>query len=517
MIDQPTNVTDLGSSFGIGFSPMERSRGSPQPLPSKGRGAQYPITRCWQQWPSSAAPRGAFLHRHAAGKRGPILWCLPLGIAWRAAPSARIAFTSRISRRVRKAKIVQMEDDLDDPIEEEDDPLDYEDDENYEGPWQHALSLLQAMQARRLQLGEINVGSAVQACLAVRTSKSPMSSRWQQALMLFRTASTKRVLPDPACCGLLIAECEQRGLQSVEEDIMSRLREPSAVEDEVLVTATAVANDIVAKARTLPFGTAMGINDDELVDKASAALRCSICLSIFTEPVFCAGTPCQHVFCKSCLTRALEKRKNCPMCKAELDPAEMRPNILARNLVDELRVRCRHHALGCAWQGTVQERATHETSCLVVTNLRLTAEVDLLCQDVQSLHEENRKLREENLQNRQDISMIMKELQLMKHQSLQSYELAIPRKHVQILCKNFSGKTYSFRASLDEKVSDLKESISKKFDIEPDIFKLMYCLKPLPEQSLLEENGLESEPWVSLCINSQLQPVTQLIAKDKQP
>lgn len=35
-----------------------------------------------------------------------------------------------------------------------------------------------------------------------------------------RTASTKRVLPDPACCGLLIAECEQRGLQTVEEDIM---------------------------------------------------------------------------------------------------------------------------------------------------------------------------------------------------------------------------------------------------------------------------------------------------------
>lgn len=153
-----------------------------------------------------------------------------------------------MARRVRKAKIVQTDDDFDDLIEEED-GLDYEDDENYEGPWQHALSLLQAMQARRLQLGEINVGSAVQACLAVRTSKSPMSSRWQQALMLFRTASTKRVLPDPACCGLLIAECEQRGLQTVEEDIMARLREPSAVDDEVLVTATAVANDIVAKAR----------------------------------------------------------------------------------------------------------------------------------------------------------------------------------------------------------------------------------------------------------------------------
>eukprot|EP00439_Symbiodinium_sp_Y106_P016076 s2155_g2.t1 len=101
-----------------------------------------------------------------------------------------------------------------------------------------------------LRLGEINVGSAVQACLAVRTSKSPLSSRWQQALMLFRTASTKRVLPDPACCGLLISECEQRGLQTVEEDIMKRLRDPSALEDDVLVTATAVANDIAARART---------------------------------------------------------------------------------------------------------------------------------------------------------------------------------------------------------------------------------------------------------------------------
>ena len=45
---------------------------------------------------------------------------------------------------------------------------------------------------------------------------------WQHALMLFRTASTKRVLPDPACCGLLIAECEQRGLQSLEPEPFMR-------------------------------------------------------------------------------------------------------------------------------------------------------------------------------------------------------------------------------------------------------------------------------------------------------
>ncbi|CAL1126019.1 unnamed protein product [Cladocopium goreaui] len=220
----------------------------------------------------------------------------------------------------------------------------------------------------------------------------------------------------------------------------------------------------------------MVLNDDELVDNVSGALRCSICLNVFTEPVFCAGTPCQHVFCKSCLTRALEKRPSCPMCKADLEPSQIRTNILARNLVDELQVRCRHHALGCGWQGMLQDRGQHESSCLVVINLRLASEVDVLSQDVQSLHEANRKLREENQQNRQDICKIMKELQLMKQHT---YDAVLPRRHVQILCKNFSGKVYSFRASLDEKVSDLKESISKKFDIEPDIFKLMYCLKLL--------------------------------------
>eukprot|EP00442_Polarella_glacialis_P050957 CAMPEP_0115074062 /NCGR_PEP_ID=MMETSP0227-20121206/15139_1 /TAXON_ID=89957 /ORGANISM="Polarella glacialis, Strain CCMP 1383" /LENGTH=164 /DNA_ID=CAMNT_0002461003 /DNA_START=66 /DNA_END=557 /DNA_ORIENTATION=+ len=84
-------------------------------------------------------------------------------------------------------------------------------------PWQHALSLLQDMQSRRLRLSEINVGSAVQACLAVKNSTGP-SLRWQQALGLFKTAAQKGVIPDPACCGSLLAECEQRDLAGVEVD-----------------------------------------------------------------------------------------------------------------------------------------------------------------------------------------------------------------------------------------------------------------------------------------------------------
>jgi hypothetical protein len=44
-------------------------------------------------------------------------------------------------------------------------------------------------------------------------------------------------------------------------------------------------------------------------------------------------------------------------------------NILARNLVDELQVRCRHHALGCGWQGMLQDRGQHESSPWALTIL----------------------------------------------------------------------------------------------------------------------------------------------------
>ncbi|OLQ00836.1 hypothetical protein AK812_SmicGene16479 [Symbiodinium microadriaticum] len=216
--------------------------------------------------------------------------------------------------------------------------------------WEEARMLMtpglkDLLKKGRLRLGEINVGSAVQACLAVRTSKSPLSSRWQQALMLFRTASTKRVRVMPALGlasllwhhallrtlggsslvyaasstfwarvfsprlfkfallmklsfpkplafpfrfpkplafvfgfpkplsfddlaatsgsfsfffktpvhtsmgGILqrVAEEAHRLLHALARTIW--LRDPSALEDEVLVTATAVANDIVARAR----------------------------------------------------------------------------------------------------------------------------------------------------------------------------------------------------------------------------------------------------------------------------
>eukprot|EP00933_Yihiella_yeosuensis_P038617 TRINITY_DN32545_c0_g1_i1.p1 TRINITY_DN32545_c0_g1~~TRINITY_DN32545_c0_g1_i1.p1 ORF type:complete len:317 (-),score=43.26 TRINITY_DN32545_c0_g1_i1:144-1094(-) len=97
-------------------------------------------------------------------------------------------------------------------------------------PWQHAIDLLDTMQTRLLRVGSISLGSTLQACLAVRFHKHGIARRWATALELYKTIYGKDVMPDPVCCGSLIAECEQRGLSSVEVDIIASLETHDAIQ-----------------------------------------------------------------------------------------------------------------------------------------------------------------------------------------------------------------------------------------------------------------------------------------------
>ena len=137
----------------------------------------------------------------------------------------------------------------------------------------------------------------------------------------------------------------------------------------------------------------MGIPDELLVDQRqiSAALRCVICTEVFVEPVasgsntcleqtisccFCLsngryadhlGLPwstieertwmdkwsifflawfhyipllrsCQHVFCLSCITRALANKAECPLCREEMHVLRLRRCQPLQALVDEVQV-----------------------------------------------------------------------------------------------------------------------------------------------------------------------------------
>lgn len=63
----------------------------------------------------------------------------------------------------------------------------------------------------------------------------------------------------------------------------------------------------------------------------SSILVCPICLCLFKDPV---APPCQHTFCNSCLTQALQQRSLCPICRSPV--YDYRRNLIVANLLDEI-------------------------------------------------------------------------------------------------------------------------------------------------------------------------------------
>lgn len=55
-----------------------------------------------------------------------------------------------------------------------------------------------------------------------------------------------------------------------------------------------------------------------LFKAARTELACPVCFECLTDPV---GLACTHIFCRVCLTRALERLPLCPLCKAPVTSA----------------------------------------------------------------------------------------------------------------------------------------------------------------------------------------------------
>ena len=110
----------------------------------------------------------------------------------------------------------------------------------------------------------------------------------------------------------------------------------------------------------------MGIADERLVSPGAVpqALRCAICTEVFSDPV-CGAGECQHVFCRPCVTEALARKRECPMCRSRMNPHKLRISQPMQSVLDEIPVRCAHHMLGCFWSGRLDGSRAHETACLV--------------------------------------------------------------------------------------------------------------------------------------------------------
>ena len=93
--------------------------------------------------------------------------------------------------------------------------------------------------------------------------------------------------------------------------------------------------------------------DDELREQ----LECNVCTDVFLDPV---TTPCGHTFCTECLSRAVDVRNTCPVCRTVLlvgSCTQIPVNITLAGVISKLlpatlaarRERAAEEAAGVAW------------------------------------------------------------------------------------------------------------------------------------------------------------------------
>lgn len=94
-------------------------------------------------------------------------------------------------------------------------------------------------------------------------------------------------------------------------------------------------------------------------------LSCPVCWELFRDPVVTRGG---HSFCRRCAMRAIAQSGRCPITRTPLSLQQLAPNLLARSMVDDLRVHCTH---GCVLgKGGVYELAPRGCPEVIAFGLR---------------------------------------------------------------------------------------------------------------------------------------------------
>ena len=93
----------------------------------------------------------------------------------------------------------------------------------------------------------------------------------------------------------------------------------------------------------------MGFEIDRFEDKDNIEkeIVCTICTEVVNDPV---QTPCEHLFCKECITRWLtgDHGQNCPIDRQALSLNNLKPpGRMTRKLFDKLIIKCKNFSEGC--------------------------------------------------------------------------------------------------------------------------------------------------------------------------
>lgn len=84
--------------------------------------------------------------------------------------------------------------------------------------------------------------------------------------------------------------------------------------------------------------------------------------TVLNDPVQCENG---HCFCGMCLKSALRVKSECPNCRVSMDINHLPANLLVKNMINDLYVRCVNSCVGCEWTGKLSQISSHKRDCIV--------------------------------------------------------------------------------------------------------------------------------------------------------
>ena len=95
------------------------------------------------------------------------------------------------------------------------------------------------------------------------------------------------------------------------------------------------------------------------LENVSKFLYCSLCDEIFRNPVRLKS--CGHTYCLNCILEHSKHNFNCPLCQVNFTKNDIRIDIIATNIINDLKLYCINK--GCHWKGKLSAFESHIKNC----------------------------------------------------------------------------------------------------------------------------------------------------------
>eukprot|EP00668_Euglena_longa_P029251 GGOE01036596.1.p1 GENE.GGOE01036596.1~~GGOE01036596.1.p1 ORF type:complete len:356 (+),score=84.51 GGOE01036596.1:141-1070(+) len=97
------------------------------------------------------------------------------------------------------------------------------------------------------------------------------------------------------------------------------------------------------------------------VDPVPEDYLCHICLNAARDAM--VTEQCGHLFCKECITRAIDIKAECPIDRLPLTSDLIRKDIRAQRRIQSFKVYCSNRESGCSWMGDLSNFPGHLSNC----------------------------------------------------------------------------------------------------------------------------------------------------------